>query len=269
MMKQFKETLLEKHLSCNKCPSNEEVIEFFSDILTLLFPQIKNSNIQDIDGIDQAIEQIKENTRNIISHYPDLCPVEVESFVGEFIAFLPALHAMLLKDVEAIYMEDPAAKSKNEIIRCYPGFYAIAAYRLAHQLDDMNILIIPRIITEHAHAMTGADIHPSAEIGSYFCIDHATGVVIGETSHIGHHVKIYQGVTLGALSVEKEDADKKRHPTIEDHVVIYANATILGGNTVIGERSTIGGNVWITDSINPDSLVHYQAEKKIISKQKI
>src|SRR5690554_430759 len=157
-----------------------------------------------------------------------------------------------------MYTGDPAAKSKTEIVRSYPGFYAIAAYRIAHLLYRQGIALIPRMITEFAHSKTGVDIHPGARIGSYFCIDHGTGVVIGETAVVGDYVKIYQGVTLGALSVNKEDADKKRHPTIEDQVVIYAGATILGGETTVGRESVIGGNVWLTKSVPPQSKIYYQ-----------
>jgi len=140
------------------------------------------------------------------------------------------------------------------------GFYAIAAYRIAHELHSLGVQGTPRIITEHAHSKTGIDIHPGASIGDHFCIDHGTGVVIGETSVIGDHVKIYQGVTLGALSVNKEDATKKRHPTLEDNVVVYAGATILGGETVIGKGSVIGGNVWLTSSVPSNSKIYYQAK---------
>ena len=159
-----------------------------------------------------------------------------------------------------MYEGDPAAKSRDEIVRTYPGFYAIAAYRIAHELHALGVKGIPRIITEHAHSRTGIDIHPGASIGSHFCIDHGTGVVIGETSVIGNNVKIYQGVTLGALSVNKEDAEKKRHPTLEDNVIVYAGATILGGDTVIGRDSIVGGNVWITSSIPANSKIYYQAK---------
>jgi serine O-acetyltransferase len=146
------------------------------------------------------------------------------------------------------------------VIRTYPGFYAIAAHRIAHCLLLNGVNLIPRIISEHAHRQTGIDIHPGAIIGDHFCIDHGTGIVIGETTTIGNHVKIYQGVTLGGLSVKKEDAEKKRHPTIENHVVIYAGASILGGDTVIGEGSIIGGNVWLTKSVPKNSKVYYQAK---------
>jgi serine O-acetyltransferase len=154
---------------------------------------------------------------------------------------------------------DPASRNKEEVIRAYPGFVAISAYRIAHELQHLQVENIPRMITEYAHSTTGIDIHPSAIIGENFCIDHGTGIVIGETTEIGNHVKIYQGVTLGALSVRKEDARVKRHPTIRDHVVLYAGATILGGNTVIGEHSVIGGNVWLTSSVPPYSKIYYQA----------
>ena len=163
-------------------------------------------------------------------------------------------------DIDAMFAGDPAAKTREEVVRSYPGFYAIAAYRVANALSKIGVNTIPRMITEHAHSKTGIDIHPNANIGDYFCIDHGTGVVIGETTVIGKHVKVYQGVTLGALSVAKEDAKVKRHPTIEDNVVIYAGATILGGNTVVGHNSIVGGNVWLTKSIPPNSKVYYQAQ---------
>jgi serine O-acetyltransferase len=159
-----------------------------------------------------------------------------------------------------MYTGDPAARSRSEVIRTYPGFYAISAYRVAHKLVELGVPGIPRIITEHAHSRTGIDIHPEARIGNHFCIDHGTGVVIGETTVIGNHVKIYQGVTLGALSVNKEDAQRKRHPTLEDNVVVYAGATILGGETVIGQGSIIGGNVWLTRSVPAGSKIYYQAK---------
>jgi serine O-acetyltransferase len=178
----------------------------------------------------------------------------------DFFASLPEVYEKLQLDIDAMFAGDPAAKSREEVIRSYPGFYAIAAYRIAHSLSKSGISNIPRMITDHAHGKTGIDINPNANIGDYFCIDHGTGVVIGETTDIGKHVKVYQGVTLGALSVNKEDAKIKRHPTIEDNVVIYAGATILGGNTIIGKNSIVGGNVWLTKSIPPSSKIYYQAQ---------
>lgn len=169
-------------------------------------------------------------------------------------------HGVLLDDLEAIFSFDPAAKNKSEIIFSYPGFYAIAVYRISHQLWQMQVPVLPRIISEYVHNKTGIDIHPGAVIGKAFFIDHGTGIVIGETAIIGNRVKIYQGVTLGALNVLKDEAEIKRHPTIEDDVIIYANATILGGKTVVGSKSVIGGNVWISSSIPSGSLVFNKSE---------
>ena len=176
-----------------------------------------------------------------------------------FMREMPKLRAMLAGDVRAAYEGDPASKSYDEIIFSYPGLYAVTVYRIAHQLHHQGIPLIPRIMTEHAHSLTGIDIHPGALIGEGFFIDHGTGVVVGETTEIGNRVRLYQGVTLGALSVPRDSAEtlrgQKRHPTIEDEVIIYAGATILGGDAVIGARSVIGGNVWITDSVPPDTKV--------------
>jgi serine O-acetyltransferase len=176
-----------------------------------------------------------------------------------FLRKMPKLRAILAKDVRAAFDGDPAAKSYDEIIFSYPGLFAITVYRIAHLLHEQGVPLIPRMMTEHAHSMTGIDIHPGAKIGESFFIDHGTGIVVGETTEIGDRVRLYQGVTLGALSVPKDTVErlryKKRHPTIKDEVIIYAGATILGGNTVIGARSVIGGNVWITDSVPPDTRV--------------
>lgn len=177
-----------------------------------------------------------------------------------FMKKLPSIYQALCKDAEAIYAFDPAAKSSLEVLATYPGFYATAAHRIAHQLWIQQVPFLPRLLSEIAHSETGIDIHPGAHIGASFAIDHGTGIVIGETSVIGNHVKMYQGVTLGALSVAKEYALLKRHPTIEDHVVIYSGATILGGDTIIGSNSIIGGNVWLTYSIPSNSIVYHKSE---------
>lgn len=183
--------------------------------------------------------------------------VEAQQIALDFVNEVPNIQNMLLMDVEAAFYGDPAAKSKEDIIFSYPGLYAIFVYRYAHALYKLNVPYIPRIMTEYAHGKTGIDINPGAEIGKYFCIDHGTGIVVGETTVIGNHVKIYQGVTLGALSTRKgqELAGVKRHPTIEDNVVIYSNTTILGGETVIGENSVIAGNTFITASIPANTKV--------------
>jgi serine O-acetyltransferase len=177
-----------------------------------------------------------------------------------FLRRVPAIRKMLALDAQAAYDGDPAAKSIEEVIYCYPGFYAITVYRLAHELLKLGVPLMPRIMTEHAHSVTGTDIHPGAQVGRYFFIDHATGVVVGETTRIGNNVKIYQGVTLGALSFPKDERGRvikglQRHPTIGDSVTIYANATILGGRTVIGRGATIGGNTFITEPVPANTLV--------------
>lgn len=181
----------------------------------------------------------------------------------EYMDMLPQVLEDLNKDAQFILENDPAAKSLKEIYLAYPGFYAIAIYRLSHLLLKFDLPLVPRLMTESAHCKTGTDMNPGAQIGVPFFIDHATGVVIGETSIIEDYVKIYQGVTLGALSVDKNMKGVKRHPTIKQNVTIYANATILGGDTVIGENSIIGGNVWLTKSIPQNSRVSYQSSVKI------
>ena len=178
----------------------------------------------------------------------------------DYVAELPEILRILNLDAEAIYQNDPAAETIEEVYLAYPGFYAIAIYRLSHALHQKGFPIVPRLMTEYAHHVTGVDINPGATIGKHFFMDHATGIVIGETAVIKNHVKLYQGVTLGALSVAKDMESVKRHPTIEDHVTIYANATILGGKTVIGSNSVIGGNVWLTKSVPPYSLVSHKPE---------
>ena len=185
----------------------------------------------------------------------DPCIEKAEELATGFLSRLPEIRAMLALDVQAAFDGDPAAKSTSEVIYCYPGFYAVMVYRIAHELLDVGVPLMPRIMTEYAHSITGTDIHPGAAIGKSFFIDHATGVVIGETCEIGDNVKVYQGVTLGALSFPKDERGRaikghKRHPTIEDNVTIYANATILGGCTVISQGSTVAGNTFVTRSLS-------------------
>ena len=196
----------------------------------------------------------------------------IEEFKGEqseviknLLIELPFIKSKLDIDILATFDGDPAAINTNEVILTYPGFYAVAAYRIAHFLLNQKVPLIPRALTEFAKSKTGIDIHPGAEIGASICIDHGTGVVIGETAVIGNHVKLYQGVTLGALSAPKRGLHDKRHPTIEDNVIIYAQATILGGKTTIGKNSIIGGNVWITKSVAPNSKVYYRDNENTLS----
>ncbi|NRR90291.1 serine acetyltransferase [Winogradskyella undariae] len=187
---------------------------------------------------------------------------------GDFKDKIPDLYSSLKKDAEAIFNNDPASQSIEEIYLAYPGFFAISIYRMARVFYKLNLPLIPRLMTEYAHSITGIDIHPGADIGASFFIDHGTGVVIGETTEIYNNVKVYQGVTLGALTVKKEYQDTKRHPTIKQNVTIYANATILGGDTVIGENSVIGGNTWLTESVPENSIVTHNHQVEIFSKTK-
>lgn len=182
---------------------------------------------------------------------------------GKYINLLPEVLEMLNLDAEATVQNDPASNSIEEVCLSYPGFYAIAIYRLAHELYKMGFPLVPRLMTEYAHKLTGVDINPGATIGKSFHIDHGTGVVIGETAIIKNNVNIYQGVTLGGLYVAKDLKNTKRHPTIENNVTIYASATILGGDTIIGENSIIGGNVWLTKSVPPNSVVTHTPDIKI------
>jgi serine O-acetyltransferase len=191
---------------------------------------------------------------------------EIKKQAENFFVQLPLLYKALLKDAQAILDFDPAAQSIAEVVVAYPGFYATVVYRLSNQLWKQGVRLLPRLFSEYAHSKTGIDIHPGATIGDSFAIDHGTGIVIGESTVIGKHVKVYQGVTLGALNVSKEAARTKRHPTIQDNVVIYSGATILGGQTIIGEGSVIGGNVWLTNSVPSNSVVYHKSEIKIKDK---
>jgi len=236
-------------------------VSFIHSQIGLLFPhfaeKIENKSVP------QEIDSIKDQLIKLITSLNGSTKINAEHVSQHYIEKLPEIHNKLWLDAKAIYEGDPAAESIDEVILAYPGFMAILIYRLAHELYKLRVPIIPRIMSEHAHQITGVDIHPGAVIGSPFFIDHGTGIVIGETTVIGNNVKMYQGVTLGALSVKKELSQVKRHPTIEDDVIIYAQSVILGGNTVIGKNSVIGGNSWIVQSIPPDSVVNNKNEVRI------
>ncbi len=252
--------ITQSHRDCPESPSPQSVKLFFDDLVGLLFPDFALEVLTEQERVIEHLNDMHRRLIKILKRNPNLYSGNAESIAKEFFLQLDVVYDLIQGDVDAMYTGDPAAKSRTEVIRCYPGFFAIAAYRIAHLLHTLGVSLIPRMLTEYAHSKTGVDIHPSAKIGHHFCLDHGTGVVIGETTVIGDHVKIYQGVTLGALSVEKEDADKKRHPTIGDHVVIYAGATILGGKTKVGDYSIVGGNVWLTRSIPAKSKIYYQAK---------
>lgn len=234
----------------------KQKVEDFTDLLFLTLFDIETPVAENLDLLEEQFDVLIE-----------LACWDVDKPCGKiwqnYLEHLPSVLEMLNKDAEEIANCDPASLSIEEVYMAYPGFYAIAIYRLAHELYMKGFPLVPRLMTEYAHRQTGVDINPGAQIGEYFFIDHATGVVIGETAVIKDHVKIYQGVTLGALYVTKNLQKKKRHPTIENNVTIYANATILGGDTVIGENSVIGGNAWITSSVPPNSTVFHTPEIKI------
>ncbi len=236
-----------------------EVTSFFDFMLGALFPSLCSVTFETEESFSQYLTKIRRQLKEIIRHSQVHNGEEPSQLEDEFFHKIPSVYDYLLEDAVAMFESDPAAKSVEEVVHTYPGFYAISAYRIAHELHLLGLQSVPRIITEYAHGKTGIDIHPGAHIGRHFCIDHGTGVVIGETTIIGDHVKLYQGVTLGALSVDKKDATKKRHPTLEDRVIVYAGATILGGQTTIGHDSIIGGNVWLTGSVPANSKIYYQA----------
>jgi len=261
------------HLSGPNLPSRSGVIAILEAIETLIFPGFQSEEKLDDDLIAYTIgaktrRLVRELTVEIARSLeyaarnrgeeilPGCCRKEAEGYALDILAGIPRLRQRAMEDVEAAFLGDPAAKNRDEVILSYPGLEAVACHRIAHELYRLNIPLIPRMMSEHVHKNTGIDIHPGAEIGDMFFIDHATGVVIGETAVIGKNVKLYQGVTIGALSVAKDQADTKRHPTLEDDVTIYAGATILGGKTVIGRGSVIGGNVWITSSVPAFSVVY-------------
>ncbi len=261
MEKQFIERLYNAHRHTPQIPSPQQVCNWLSGLLKLLFPELADRDYKNIREFEKDFQSNQLELFNILQTIKKDLPSPADVIELAFYERLPDVYDLLMKDADAILKGDPAAVSRTEVIRTYPGFFAIAVYRLAHEFYKLHVPLIPRILTEHVHGETGIDIHPGASIGESFCIDHGTGVVIGETVEIGNFVKIYQGVTLGALSVRKELAKTKRHPTIEDRVVIYAGATILGGDTIIGHDSVIGGNVWIVKSVEPNSRIYYRQEE--------
>lgn len=263
-----------------RLPNRSEIVSIIKDIQKVVFPAyFCGSEAREMDSkefIEKTLITIYYQLKTQLELAHSLCKCtrvtkvfdsdRIDEICSEFINEIPNIQNKLIKDIIANFEGDPAATSKAEIILSYPGFYAIFVYRFAHELYKRNVPFIPRMMTEHAHSKTGIDINPGAEIGEYFFIDHGTGIVIGETTTIGNNVKIYQGVTLGALSPRKGQvlSGVKRHPTVEDNVTIYANSTILGGDTVIGENSVIGGNSFVTESVDKNSYVSIKAPELII-----
>lgn len=254
---------LQKGYSNRKYPIDKKEIENFIDRFFRFIFFLEYERCPKLNDIQTRLNHFKNEFNELLYSVTEKKEgSETEVFFESF----PTVYSLLEKDAKAIFDNDPAAKSIEEVMYSYPGFFAIAVYRFSHELYKNNIPLIPRIWTEFAHSKTGIDINPGAEIGAHFVIDHGTGIVIGETTVIGNNVKIYQGVTLGAHSVTKNLQNTKRHPTIENNVVIYANATILGGETVIGENALIGGNVWITASVAPNSVVFHKGQVTVKNK---
>lgn len=251
------ESLYHKQITADAVPPNEQIAEWALDVMGVLFPEQSRKTFRSAREMEMEMGVLRERLGLMLVKTASCRTLDCRSVAAAFFQQLPEVYRLLQTDIQAILSGDPAARSEFEVIRAYPGFFALCFYRLAHVLLTLNVPLLPRILTEYAHGRTGIDIHPGARIGEYFQVDHGTGIVIGETTEIGHHVKIYQGVTLGALSVEKSLANSKRHPTIGDHVILYSNATILGGETVVGDHSIIGGNVWLTHSVPPGTLVFH------------
>jgi len=271
-------------------PSRSRIVELLDDIRRLIFPgffghkELTAENVRYHVG-NLLIHAGAELTRQITycmcaqrqcdpCDGAEECHIEAGQIAERFLGHIPQLRKALALDAQAAFDGDPAAKSTDEVIYCYPGFYAVVVYRIAHELLKLAVPLMPRIMSEYAHSVTGTDIHPGAVIGESFFIDHATGVVIGETTQIGDNVKIYQGVTLGAKSFPKDERGRvikglKRHPTIENCVTIYPNATILGGQTVIGQGATVGGNAYIMESVEPGQLVVQEDRQiKVLDRKK-
>lgn len=272
ILESYREDQLTTQIDKSSQPNRAVVVDVLESIRKLVFPgffEVKNLRSEYIEYyVGELVEDIKYHlSKQMMKAYlccePSSCgfaeaiELEVGSKCDEFLSRIGKIREYLETDVQAAYDGDPAAYSMEEIIYSYPGIYAITVYRIAHELFTMGVPLIPRIMTEHAHGLTGIDIHPGAAIDKYFFIDHGTGIVIGETTTIGHHVKIYQGVTLGGLSTKGGQAikGKKRHPDIQNYVTIYSGASILGGETVIGEGSTIGGNAFVTSSVPANTTV--------------
>ncbi|MDR1250306.1 MAG: serine acetyltransferase [Treponema sp.] len=272
---------LVNHAGSENLPNRESIEDILKGLDELVFPGFREFGVMDNSGLRlSTAEKVYRLARELIGEVEksiafsfrlgemscgkDGCHAAAELLVNEFFDELPLIRSMLVADLQAAFVGDPAAKSAAEVILAYPGFEAITVHRIAHFFWTQGVPLIPRIMSELVHGRTGIDIHPGAEIGGSFFIDHGTGVVIGETTVIGENVKLYQGVTLGALSVRKEEGNRKRHPTIEDNVTIYSGATILGGGTVIGRGSTIGGNVWITESVPPGATVYTTSGDQVV-----
>ena len=250
-------------------PAQHRVHRFVDHMIDLLYPQISGGGVEYFTPgeIEGRLAVLGRDLKQLLRPQHANMASSVEAVAERFFGVLPEIYEKLWRDARAIHEGDPASGSVDEVVAAYPGFFAIAVYRIAHEFYQQRVPIFPRIVSEYAHLRTGVDIHPGARIGDSFFIDHGTGVVVGESTIIGDGVKLYQGVTLGALAVSKEMAKAKRHPTIENNVVVYSNATILGGDTIVGHDSIIGGNVWLTESVSPFSVVYHKSAVRVRSKK--
>jgi serine O-acetyltransferase len=251
---------------CSDVPSMVDSHGFIDDLIYLLFPIKQKRNISKQE-IELKLDRMRLRLKELLIPLEKDLSFGPDEVVDKFFTLLPNVYKMLLDDADTFSKSDPASSCVEEVILCYPGFLSLSVHRIANILFQLGVPVLPRVISEYVHGKTGIDIHPGATIGRNFFIDHGTGIVIGETAVVGNNVKIYQGVTLGALYVEKKLENTKRHPTIEDNVIIYAGSTILGGKTVVGHDTVVGGNVWLTESVLPFSIV-YRQHKAIIRDSK-
>jgi serine O-acetyltransferase len=270
----FPEFLFEHYKKFRRTvPSMLKAHAFTDNIINFLFP-FKVDRKCSLPQIELNLAQLQIDFKDMLGPMEKILDRPISKISDEFFAKVPSIYENLMNDAHNFLNFDPAARSVESVVLYYPGFYAISVYRLSHELYHLKVPFLPRMMAEYAHSKTGVDIHPGATIGKHFFIDHGTGIVIGETTIIGNNVKIYQGVTLGAVMVEKSMKGKKRHPTIEDNVVVYSGSTILGGDTIIGKDTVVGGNVWLTKSVPPNSVVYHESktvvrDKKIKGKEPI
>jgi len=260
-MKSFYQEIAQQHQDFLILPKKKLIHQFIDELFSVLFSNTSKS-FGNVTIIEEKFEELEVQFNELVLDFEPKSERSQQQ-TKTFFEALPNLHRKALSDAKTIYAKDPAAKSLEEVLYTYPGFFAIAIYRFSHQIWKQDLKLLARTISEYAHSKTSIEIHPGAQIGDEFAIDHGTGIVIGETVIIGNNVQIYQGVTLGALSVKKGEASIKRHPTIENNVIIYANSTILGGQTTVGRDSIIGGNVWLTYTIPSNSVVYHKNEIRV------
>ena len=266
-VKQLPNEIYHQYKCCQiELPLVENSYTFLNELVMFLFP-IKANRTITLKSLQKDLRHLHFSLSELLQPLYSGNEKKVQNLVNDFFERLPGIYGKLKLDSDAFLNSDPAAKGLEEVVVSYPGFFAITVYRIAHELHLMEIPLLPRMISEYVHGRTGIDIHPGAKIGDSFFIDHGTGVVIGETTEIGNNVKVYQGVTLGALFVDRKLSQTKRHPTIGDNVILYSGCTILGGKTVIGNNSVIGGNVWLTESVEPYSVVYHKSQVVVKDKK--